>query len=34
MEDFSEFQYIAAPKFESRSWRGVLDTILCDKVCQ
>jgi len=21
-------------KFEPRSWRGVLDTILCDKVCQ
>ena len=21
-------------KFESRSWRGVLDTPLCDKVCQ
>jgi hypothetical protein len=20
-------------KFESRSWRGVLDTALCDKVC-
>ena len=21
-------------KFESCSWRGVLDTTLCDKVCQ
>ena len=21
-------------EFESRSWRGVLDTILCDKICQ
>ena len=21
-------------KFEPRSWRGVLDTTLCDKVCQ
>jgi len=21
-------------EFESRSWRGVLDAILCDKVCQ
>ena len=21
-------------EFESRSWRGVLDIILCDKVCQ
>jgi hypothetical protein len=21
-------------EFESRSWRGVLDTTLCDKVCQ
>jgi hypothetical protein len=21
-------------KVESRSWRGVLDTTLCDKVCQ
>jgi hypothetical protein len=21
-------------EFESRSWRGVLDTILCDNVCQ
>ena len=21
-------------EFESRSWRGELDTILCDKVCQ
>ena len=21
-------------KFESRSWRGVLDTILCDRICQ
>ena len=21
-------------EFESRTWRGVLDTILCDKVCQ
>ena len=20
--------------FEPRSWRGVLDTVLCDKVCQ
>jgi hypothetical protein len=21
-------------EFESRTWRGVLNTILCDKVCQ
>ena len=21
-------------EFVSRSWRGVLDTILCDKICQ
>jgi len=21
-------------EFELRSWRGVLDTVLCDKVCQ
>jgi hypothetical protein len=21
-------------EFESRSWQGVLDTTLCDKVCQ
>jgi hypothetical protein len=21
-------------EFETRSWRGVLDTTLCDKVCQ
>ena len=21
-------------EFESRSWRGVLDTTLCDKLCQ
>jgi hypothetical protein len=21
-------------EFEPRSWRGVLDTTLCDKVCQ
>jgi len=21
-------------EFKSRSWRGVLDTALCDKVCQ
>ena len=21
-------------EFEARSWRGVLDTTLCDKVCQ
>jgi hypothetical protein len=25
---------IARCEFESRSWRGVLYTILCDKVCQ
>jgi len=26
-------QYVSC-KFEPRSWRGVLDTTLCDKVCQ
>jgi hypothetical protein len=25
---------ICKTEFESRSWRGVLDTTLCDKVCQ
>jgi hypothetical protein len=25
---------ITASEFESRSWRGVLDATLCDKVCQ
>ena len=26
--------HIESCEFESRSWRGVLDTALCDKVCQ
>ena len=25
---------LSALKFEYRSWRSVLDTTLCDKVCQ
>jgi len=33
-----EFTYtgaiIANHEFESRSWRGVLDTTLCDNICQ
>ena len=27
-------KYRLCCEFESRSWRGVLDTTLCDKVCQ
>jgi hypothetical protein len=27
-------QCLSPLKFEPRSWRGVLDTTLCDKVCQ
>ena len=27
-------QWISPPKFEFRSWRGALDTTLCDKVYQ
>jgi len=30
---FSVYHYYSC-EFESRSWRGVLDAILCDKVCQ
>jgi len=30
-EDFPLFQY---GEFEPRTWRGVLDTTLCDKVIQ
>ena len=26
--------YHKSYEFESRTWRGVLDTTLCDKVCQ
>ena len=26
--------YRVSCEFESRSWRGVLDTTLCDKICQ
>jgi len=29
----SAYHYLRC-EFESRSWRGVLDTSLCDKVCQ
>jgi hypothetical protein len=29
----SAYQYKSS-EFEPRSWRGVLDTTLCDKVCQ
>ena len=27
------YQHLSC-EFESRSWRGILDTTLCDKVCQ
>jgi len=30
---FSAYHYLSC-EFASRSWRGVLDTTLCDKVCQ
>ena len=29
----SAYQHYSG-EFESRSWRGVLDTTLCDKICQ
>jgi hypothetical protein len=31
--EFSEYHHYIC-EFESRSWRGVLDATLCDKVCQ
>ena len=27
------FYYFSSCGFESRSWQGVLDTLLCDKIC-
>jgi len=29
-----DFYYEYGTKLKGRSWRGVLDTTLCDKICQ